>query len=60
MCQESSREGEAVPDGENQGNFLEHQGDFLDKAMHKDEKCERGKKEAWGRHGYQELVSQKR
>lgn len=53
MCQESSREGEAVPDGENQGNFL-------DKAMHKDEKCEQVKKEAWGRHGYQELVSQRR
>lgn len=51
MCQEGSREDKAVPDGEHQGDFLNHQGDFLDKAMIKDKKCEQMKKGTWGRHG---------
>lgn len=47
MCQEGSREDKVVPNGEHQGDFQKHQGDFLDKAMNKDETYEQMKKGAW-------------
>lgn len=46
MCQEGSREDKVVPNGEHQGDFQKHQGDFLDKATNKDEKYEQMKKGA--------------